>query len=71
VSGNARVFGNAWVSGNARVFGDARVSGDVKLKSIVLCSKYSFEFNWQVSLWLKLEKEFEKQREAFKSNKNG
>lgn len=28
VSGDARVFDNAWVYGNAKVYGDARVSGN-------------------------------------------
>jgi len=37
VSGDARVYGNAWVSGDARVYGnarvydDARVSGDARV----------------------------------------
>src|SRR3990167_4752100 len=51
-SGDARVSGDAWVYGNARV------SGKIKLKSI-LCSKFNFEFDWQVKLWQKKEKEFE------------
>ena len=58
VSGNARVYGNACVSGNARVYGNACVYGKIKLKSI-LCSKFNFEFDWQVKLWQKKEKEFE------------
>ena len=58
VFGDARVYGDACVYGDARVFGDARVSGKIKLKS-VLCSRFSFEFDWQVDLWHKKEKEFE------------
>ena len=50
--------GNAWVSGDAMVFGNAWVSGNAKIKG-VLCSRFSFEFDWQVELWKKKEKEFE------------
>jgi len=66
VSGNARVFddvwvsGNACVSGNAWVYGHTRVSGRIKLVSI-LCSRFDFEFDWQVKLWQKKEKEFEQE----------
>lgn len=65
VSGNAWVSGDAEVSGNAEVYGDARVSGDArvygKLKiDFVLCSRFNFEFDWQINLWKKLEGEFEK-----------
>ena len=49
---------NAWVSGNARVSGDAWVYGKIKLNTI-LCSRFSFEFDWQIKLWQKKEKEFE------------
>ena len=28
VSGNARIFRNAWISDNARVFGDVHISGN-------------------------------------------
>jgi hypothetical protein len=31
VSGDARVYGNAWVSGDARVYGNAWVSGDARV----------------------------------------
>ena len=58
VYGNARVSGDAWVYGDAQVSGDARVSGKVKLTA-VLCSRFCFEFDWQVALWLKKEKEYE------------
>ena len=60
VSGDARVSGNAWVSGNARVSGNAWVSGKIKLKT-VLCSRFDFEFDWQVELWSKKEIEFKEE----------
>ena len=66
VYGNAEVYGDAWVSGdawvygNAEVYGDAWVYGDVNLQT-VLCSRFSFEFDWQVKLWQKKEKEFEEE----------
>ena len=58
VFGNARVSGDARVFGNAKVFGDAWVSGECKIK-ITLCSRFNFEFQWQVDEWVKLEKSFE------------
>ena len=66
IYGNARVYGDAWiygdaqVSGNARVSGDARVCGKVRLQS-VLYSRFIFKFDWQIELWKKKEKEFEKE----------
>ena len=66
VYGDARVYGDAQVSGDAQVYGDAwvygnaRVYGKIKLKTI-LCSKFNFEFDWQIDLWHKKEKEFEKE----------
>jgi hypothetical protein len=66
VFGDARVFGNARVSddaevfGDARVFGNARVSGKVKLKTF-LCSKFPFQFQWEVEIWHKKEKEFQEE----------
>jgi hypothetical protein len=62
VSGDAWVFGNAWIFGNARVSGDAWVYGNLKI-DFVLCSKFSFEFDWQIKAWQELEKQF-KQRLA-------
>ena len=64
VYGNARVYGDAWVSDNAWVYGNAWVSGNVwvygKIKlTSVLCLKFNFEFDWQVKLWQKKEKEYE------------
>ena len=58
--------GDAWVSGNAWVFGDARVSGNAwvfgKLEiDFILCSRFSFGFDWQIKKWRKLEKQFEKE----------
>ena len=61
--GNAWVYGNAWVCGDARVCGNARVSGKIKLNNGFLCSRFDFEFKWQVDLWHKKEKEFEKEVE--------
>src|SRR3972149_2516520 len=55
----ARVSGNAWVYGDAEVYGNAGVYGNCKIK-IILCSKFNFEFQWQVEEWVNLEKEFEK-----------
>ena len=46
--------------GNAWIYGNARVSGKLKI-NFVLCSKFEFEFNWQVKLWKKLEAQFEKE----------
>ena len=54
------VYGNAWVSGNAEVYGDAKVYGKCKIK-IRLCSRFSFEFQWQIDKWIKLEKQFEEE----------
>ena len=60
VYGNARVSGDAWVYGNAWVSGDAWVYGSLKIKlKAILCSRFNFEFGWQVKLWLKKEKEYE------------
>ena len=42
---------------NNEVYGDAWVYGKCKVK-IILCSKFSFEFQWQIDEWLKLEVEF-------------
>jgi hypothetical protein len=81
VYGNAQVFGNAWVSGNARVYGDARVFGNacvygdarvygkIRLETI-LCSRFSFEFQWQIELWQKKEKEYEKEAKEKKGVMN-
>jgi len=41
------------------VYGDAWVSGKCKVK-LTLCSRFNFEFQWQIDEWLKMEKEFEK-----------
>ena len=41
-----------------RVSGNARVSGKLKI-DFVLCSRFSFEFDWQINAWKELEKEFE------------
>ena len=60
VYGNALVFGDAQVSGDALVFGDAKVYGKIKLKKGLLCSRFDFKFKWQIDLWFKMEKEFEK-----------
>jgi len=57
VSGDAQVYGNARVSGNAQVYGNARVYGKIKINSD-LCSRFDFQFQWQVLLWEKKEKEF-------------
>ena len=75
VCGNARVSDNAWVCGDARVYGnacvygDARVFGKIKLKTY-LCSRFSFEYKWQLDLWFKKEAEFlaevEKRKKAKK-----
>jgi hypothetical protein len=46
------------VYGDARVSGDAWVSGKTKLTSI-LCSRFYFEFDWQVKLWQSYEKKYE------------
>jgi len=62
VSDNAMVSGDAWVYGDARVYGDAWVSGKVKI-DFVLCSQFSFEFDWQIKAWRELEEQF-KQRLA-------
>lgn len=51
-----RISGDAWVSGNAEV------SGNVKI-DIKLCSKFKFEFQWQVNEWIKMEEEFKKRLE--------
>jgi hypothetical protein len=59
VSGDARVYGDARVSGDAWVYGNARVYGIVKLSSGWFCSRFNFEFDWQVKLWLDMEKKFE------------
>ena len=72
VSGNAQVYnnaqvsGDAWVSGDAQVYGDANVSGNAwvygKLKiDFILCSRFNFQFDWQIELWKKLELNFEKE----------
>jgi len=69
-NGDARVYGNAWVYGdaqvygNARVYGNAWVSGDAQVYGtlkidFVLCSRFNFEFDWQINLWQKKEQEFE------------
>jgi hypothetical protein len=60
VSGNARVYGDAWVYGNAMVSGNAMVCGDARVR-VTLCSRFCFEFNWQIKLWQKKEKEYEKE----------
>ena len=60
VSGDARVYGDAWVYGDARVSGNARVYGDAWV-SVVLCSRFNFSSTAQIELWLKKEKEFEKE----------
>ena len=70
VSGDAWVFGNAEVFGNARVSGDARVYGNVKI-DCVFCNMFSFEFDWQVELWKKKEKEYKEEVEQLKKNKKG
>ena len=57
VSGDARVYGNAWVYGDAEVYGDARVYGKLKI-DFVLCSRFNFEFDWQVKIWINKEKEY-------------
>jgi hypothetical protein len=57
---NLAQYGNAWVSGNARVYGNARVSGKLKI-NFNLCSRFNFEFESQIKLWQKLEKQFEKE----------
>ena len=56
--GDAWVYDNARVYGDAMVYGDAWISGKIKL-TIQLCSKYSFEYQWQVDLWIKKEMEYE------------
>ena len=53
--------GDAWVSGNAKVYGDAWVYGDAEVKDIILCSKFSFNCNEQIELWLKKEREYEEE----------
>jgi hypothetical protein len=58
VHGDALVYGNALVYGDARVYGNAGVSGKLRI-DFTLCSRFSFEFEWQIELWRKLEKEFE------------
>ncbi len=63
--GDAWVFGNAWVYGNAQVFGNARVYGNVKV-DFVLCSRFNFEFQAQLSKWLELEKQFEEIKDTLK-----
>jgi len=80
VSGDAEVSGNARVSGDAEVYGDAEVSGDawvygaalvygeVKVE-VVLCSRFGFETQEQVNLWLKKEKEFEIEVRKLKEEK--
>ena len=60
VSGDARVYGDARVSDDARVSGDAQVYGKVKLTT-VLCSRFSFEFDWQIELWQKKETEYKEE----------
>lgn len=62
---DARVYNNAQVYGDARVCGNAQVYGKVKLKSI-LCSRFMFEFDWQVKLWERLETEFQQKSKILK-----
>lgn len=69
VFGDARVSGNTRVFGNAEVYGNAMVYGEVKLET-TLCSRFWFEFDWQIELWKKKEQEYIKEEAAHNNKEN-